>query len=235
MKSKKRTLAPELPDLSSTAQSGRGIRNTANLSKLAHRALTELILTRELPGGEVIIEGRLAETLDVSRTPLREALVRLAGEGLLVKQASRSFAVRKVSASEFFQSMKVRETLEAEATSTAAGRIPTDELMDIRREVQRLSTARRQGRAHWQTDDRLHMALANASGNAVLAEMIRELRIRTRLFEVARPFDRVRIDAEEHLAIIDAQLSGDAREARRTMLRHLRNLRKDVMEALTGR
>lgn len=212
-----------------------GARNAVNLSGIAYQRLTQMILTRQLPGGEVIIEGRLAESLAVSRTPLREALVRLEGEGLLVKQASRSFAVRKVNASEFFQSMKLREILECEAIVSAIERIPAADMLLLKEEIEHLALAREQRPEHWQADDRLHMSLASASGNAVLAEMIRGLRIRTRLFEVSRPFDRVQVDAEEHVAIIDAYLTGDPKAARKAALRHLRNLQKDVMEALSGR
>jgi DNA-binding GntR family transcriptional regulator len=71
-----------------------------NLSSLAHRAITDMIRDRRLKGGETIIEARLAETLGISRTPLREALQRLEGEGLVRKAANRSFVVRHVDLTE---------------------------------------------------------------------------------------------------------------------------------------
>ena len=64
-----------------TVEQGQGY----NLSNLAHRAVTEMIRTRRLKGGEPIVEAKLAEVLGISRTPLREALQRLEGEGLVVK------------------------------------------------------------------------------------------------------------------------------------------------------
>jgi DNA-binding GntR family transcriptional regulator len=206
----------------------------SSLADVAHRRLTDLILTRQLLSGEAIVEDRLAETLHISRTPLREALVRLAGEGLLVKQASRSFSVRKVSASEFFQSMKVRAILETEAITLAIDRVDLMALEQLRRDVERLSTEACQAIEHWEVDDRLHMLFADASGNAVLADTIRNLRIKTRLFEVIKPFDRITADAQEHAAIIDAYSSGEAKAARRALQRHLRNLQGDVMAILSG-
>ncbi len=209
-------------------------RLAANLSEFAYRTVYDLILSRKLVGGEVIIEGRLAMALNISRTPLREALGRLEGEGLLVKQASRSFIVRKVSASEFFQSMKTREILEAEAIQLALGKVDPVALAELRAEVVHLSNIPVQGKEHWQADDRLHQLFADASGNLVIAKMIRDLRITTRLFEVSRPFDRVRVDGEEHLALVDAYQSGDPRQARKASQRHLRNLQRDVLEILSG-
>jgi DNA-binding GntR family transcriptional regulator len=59
--------------------------SSSNLTDRAYAIVRRLILHRELSGGEVLVEGRLAERLQMSRTPLREALLRLEGEGLLVR------------------------------------------------------------------------------------------------------------------------------------------------------
>ena len=77
-----------------------------NLSTQAYNAVSEMIRRRRLRGGEVIVEARLAEVLEISRTPLREALQRLEGEGLVIKGAGRSFVVRHVDLGEYLQSLK---------------------------------------------------------------------------------------------------------------------------------
>ena len=74
-----------------------------NLSNQAHQAISEMIQRRRLRGGEVIVESRLAEVLNISRTPLREALQRLEGEGLVIKGTGRSFMVRHVDLREYLQ------------------------------------------------------------------------------------------------------------------------------------
>jgi len=91
-----------------------------SLADRAHDRLTRDILTRRLAGGETLVEGRLAETMGVSRTPMREALSRLEGEGLLVRQGSGGFAVRQVSVREFFHALRVRMMLEPDAAAAAA-------------------------------------------------------------------------------------------------------------------
>jgi len=112
-----------------------------NLSNQAHRAISEMIQRRRLRGGEVIVEARLAEVLNISRTPLREALQRLEGEGLVIKGTRRSFMVRHVDLREYLQSLKVREILEPEAATLAIGRIPRSQLAEARQEIVELRAA----------------------------------------------------------------------------------------------
>jgi DNA-binding GntR family transcriptional regulator len=196
-----------------------------NLSNLAYKSLSELIRTRRLRGGVPIIEAKLAESLGLSRTPLREALQRLEGEGLVVKTANRSFMVRAVDLAEYLQSLKVREVLEAEAAVLALGRVPAGRISAARREIAELMAATSyHTEAHWRSDDRVHTLYAEACGNAVLGQTIGALRVTTRLFEIARLADRLGPDSREHLAILDAIEAGDARRTRRAVEAHLRSL-----------
>ena len=209
-------------------------RPRASLSEFAYRTIYDQILDRRQQGGDVIVEGKLDDSLNISRTPLREALGRLEGEGLLVKSVSRSFTVRSVSAREFFESLKVRELLESEAAELSVGRIPMQDLAGLRRQVIEAGQVPIQGREHWLADNRLHTTIAVASGNAVLAALVRGLRITTQRFEIMRPLARVSADRSEHLAILDGLVAEDGRQARRAMRQHLRNLRADVMLLLSG-
>ncbi len=211
-----------------TARSG-GI----NLSNLAYNAVSEMIRHRRLHGGEVIVEQRLAETLGISRTPLREALQRLEGEGLVVKGAGRSFLVRHVDLKEYLQSLKVREILEPEAAALAAGRSPPAELARVRAEIDTLRTAvPYHTDAHWRSDDNLHELFARNCGNQVLAGMIRTLRVTTRLFEIANLADRLEADSAEHLQIVEALGRDDAKAARRAVTHHLRSLNKHTLDTI---
>ena len=200
-----------------------------NLANQAYAELSRLILERQLPGGSAVVEQRLSDQLGITRTPMREAMLRLAAERMLVKQGSRSFMVRQISASEYFQSMKVRELLECEAIRLAIGKIDEADIQRLRRDIMRLGEEPSQLGAHWQVDDRLHLMFPDASGNAVLSRLVREVRISTRLFEIAGPFQRVRDDAEEHLAILGAFSRGDGDTAAAVMLQHIRNLVADAL------
>lgn len=203
------------------------------LGELAYQALRRMILDKALRSGGPVVEGRLAEELNISRTPMREALVRLEGEGLLSRAGARSYSVRFVSAQEYFQAMKVREVLEAEAIGLAIGRIDKKQVQQLIKKIKSLSPGQ-QEQAHWQVDDQVHTLLAGAGGNAVLARMIDVVRTNSRLFELSTPFNRIEEDRAEHLAIMEAYLADDAEAARTAMRQHLQNLRQFVLDRLSG-
>jgi DNA-binding GntR family transcriptional regulator len=209
-------------------------RTGASLSDQAYRKVMDMIVNRRLTGGEILIESRLAGTLELTRTPLREALVRLEGEGLLVKQTNRSFSVRNVGVAEFFQSLKVRQYLEAKAAALAVGKVTARDVAALERRVNRLAKAKSHTPEHWKIDDDLHNFLAEASGNAVLAQTIRRLRITTQLFEIGRPFHRLQADAKEHLAILQAVKGGKAAAAQKTVFDHLKMIEKDVLQIVSS-
>ncbi|ETN83298.1 transcriptional regulator, GntR family [Necator americanus] len=188
------------------------------LGELAYQTLRRMILDKALRSGGAVVEGRLAEELNISRTPMREALLRLEGEGLLVRAGARSYSVRFVSVQEYFQAMKVREMLEVEAVGLAVGKIEKKH--------------GQQEQAHWQVDDQIHTLMARAGGNDVLARTIDIVRTNSRLFELATPFNRIEEDRVEHLAILEACLAEDVELARNAMRTHLQNLRRFVIERL---
>ena len=204
-----------------------------NLTDRAHDVVRRLILQRELSGGEVLIEGRLAERLQMSRTPLREALLRLEGEGLLVRANARSYAVRRITASHYFQCLQVRERLESQAVALAIGRVPPKDIDALRSAIVSLEPDR-QGTGHWQADDQIHGLFARASGNEMLAETIAHLRVLCRLFEVVDPFNRIEEDRVEHLAILDAYMAGDPKAAEDAVVAHLRNLARYTLSRLSN-
>ena len=204
-----------------------------NRSGQAYAAVKDMIRQRELRGGEVIVEARIAQALDVSRTPLREALQRLEGEGLVVKTANYSFLVRKVDLAEYLNSLNVRALLEVEATGLAIDRIPLEKIEFARREIDDLMKASSFDReAHWRSDNTVHGLVADACGNPVLAQMIRTLRVTTNLFEIEAVADRIEPDSTEHLVLLDALESRDAARAKRAMRHHINSLKTSATRGM---
>ncbi|WP_092584974.1 GntR family transcriptional regulator [Rhizobium mongolense] len=196
-----------------------------NLASLTYKAVSDMIRHRRLKGGQVIVEARLAEALGISRTPLREALQRLEGEGLVRKGDGRNYTVRQVDIGEYLQSLRLRLLIEPEAAVLAISNIPRRQLIAVRREIHDLLDATAYHTdSHWISDDNLHNMIIDHCGNAVMAKVLRELRATTRLFEIDRLKDRLKPDSTEHLVIIEALERGDPEETRAAVALHIQSL-----------
>jgi len=196
------------------------------LSDRVHGAVSGLIKSQQLHGGDIIVEMRLAEMLGVSRTPLREALQKLEGEGLVVRKG-RAFVIRSVGLSEYLQSLKVRELLEGEAAAGSAGRVPAQQIALVQANIAALLELKEYSlERHFQSDDEVHGLVCDYCGNPVMGRMIHALRTVTRLYETANLADRLVPDSTEHLAIVEAIERGDARAARQAARAHIRSLYK---------
>lgn len=196
-----------------------------SLPEQAMQRITEFVRNKTLAGGEAIVEQKLAMQLGISRTPLREALQRLEGVGMLEKDSGRSYRVRRVYMEEYLQSLKVRALLEPQAAADAIGRIPAQDLADVRAALDTLQpgvTSER--KSHWDFDDQMHRLYTRNCGNQVLYAIIERLRVTTRLFEIADLGARFEADMIEHRAILDALDAGSAADARKAVRTHLRSL-----------
>ena len=204
-----------------------------SLGRKAYGAIRAMIMERRLPGGDILSEEKLAAELEISRTPVREALLLLQNAGLIQKEMNQPFRVRLVSNREYFQSMRLRELLEGEAIATAVAAISPAALGRVEQAMLALKDDPDvPAEVHWAADEQLHEMIAEASGNDVMAAMIASLRITTRLYELSGLPSRFRPDTEEHIAIIEALRTGDADRARASMQAHIRSLTNDVLAAM---
>ena len=203
--------------------------HVVNLGELAYQKIRQLILERELPSGAAVIEGRLAKQLNISRTPMREALVRLEGEDLLVRSGARSYSVRTVTIAEHLQAMQVREWLECKAVELAINKIRQKDIESIRKQIDALKNTNHQEPIHWQVDDALHMLCPRASGNIVLVKLIAQARVSNRLFELTDLDGRVDDDRIEHLSIIEALEEKNANAAKKALVKHFTNMKNYVI------
>lgn len=207
------------------------VRSTS-LAEQAYERLRTLILDRRISAGSPLQEARLAEDLGISRTPMREALVRLAGEGLLVRRDARSYAVRALGTKEYFDCMRAREVIEGEAIALATPKITAEALDRLEAAMQSLSSGEHGETDHWHFDNEFHQTIAAASGNVVFPRLIEELRVNARLFRLHSPLHRQREIHDEHGQILEALRTRDPSKAREAMRNHLRNLQEDVRRAI---
>ena len=203
------------------------------LSVMAYTALLDMILRGAIVAGEAVTERQIAGRLGISRTPVREAVRRMEGEGTLERQRGGALVVRPYSLEEFLHALAVRRLLEGEAARLAAGRLAPEVLAAARARTDRL----RSGGMSETTreDDRdFHAAIAEASGNPVLATAISDLRRRTAMFRLGRLPERVDQVCDEHLAILDALARGDGDAARAAVHAHLDNVRGHLLQRLAN-
>jgi DNA-binding GntR family transcriptional regulator len=206
-----------------------------NLTDKVYEQLTDLLIRGELRPGDVITERRMAEQLNASRTPIREALGRLEAEGLVFKQPSRGVTVSPFSTEAFVDILNIRQLLEAEAARLAAGKISKGRIAEIRAALTGLANASAPTLEEiWEVDDLLHGEIADAAGNPLMASLIRDLRRRTHVFNAYRNMMSHRFAAEEDNTLLDALESGDSEKARAAMSSHIEAVKLAIIERLTG-
>ncbi len=206
-----------------------------NLTEQVYDQLIEILIRGELRPGDVIVERRMAERLNASRTPIREALGRLEAEGLVYKQPGRGVTVSPFSTEAFVELLHVRQLLESDAARLAAGRIPPARVEEIRAALQELGQKPTPTLSEiWEVDDMLHGEIADAAGNALLAGMIRDLRRRTHVFNAYRNPSKYKFGVEENAALLDAISSGDQEKARSAMANHIESVKLAIIDRLAG-
>jgi DNA-binding GntR family transcriptional regulator len=203
-----------------------------NLRAQVTARLVTGIFAARLRSGQRLIVQHLAKTYEVSPTPVREALVELASLGLVDLLPNRGAMVRPFGPAEVREISQIRRLLETEATRSACGRIPPDELAALDSELKRLEVLPRDqswDRDARAADTRLHGLIAEYSGNFRLAVEIgrylvlfRALRDVCHLRDAGTNYSRAD-DVPEHLAIIRPLLLSDAEGAARAMDAHIRS------------
>jgi DNA-binding GntR family transcriptional regulator len=227
------TPAPRTPYRTSETAAPRSKPEEASVTERTYDALLDLVLSGELSPGDVLEERKLATALAVSRTPLRNAVSRLLGEGILARLSNGITVVRETGAAEFLELLHVRRLLEGEAAALAAGRVPDAALVEMRRRIRRIiKAAQARKEEHWTLDDDLHDLVGECSGNRVLADTIASIRRRVRLCNIERIPGRLIPACEEHLAIIDALASSSGEAARTAMQAHLDMVRQNFLRRL---
>jgi DNA-binding GntR family transcriptional regulator len=196
-----------------------------NLAALAYREIARLIEKKELRAGEIVVEQNLAAYLGISRTPVRQALQRLELEGLLVKSNTKSFFVRKVDLKEYLQSLKAREIIESAAASMCVELAPAERILAAKETLQRLKKSNHYDQEeHWASDKEVHDIVADFCGNQVVGNIVKSLRVTTKLFEVERLAERLEPDTRQHEVVLDKIGDRDAAGARKAMADHIKSL-----------
>lgn len=186
------------------------------------------ILAGRLPPGQELSENDIAQRLGVSRTPVREAFVRLAGEGLLAVRPQVGTSVAPIDVDAVADSQFLRETIECRTVGLAAARVTEDDARELRRQLreQERVAARGEHTGFVELDDVLHQRLLAIAGrprvwNAVEAAKAQLDRVRHLSLEDPRWLATI---VAQHEEIVRHVIAHDAPRATRAMARHLRTV-----------
>ncbi|MBQ0885435.1 GntR family transcriptional regulator [Streptomyces sp. RM72] len=211
-------------------------------SDYAYAELRGQILSGTLPAGTRLAQYDLAESLNMSITPLREAIRRLSSEGLVTVETHRDVRVSTMSSDEARQLFEVRLSLDPTATELAARRRTDEDIAVMRSAVARLLPVTRLWGEEALTAHRaFHQALYRASHNDVLIRLLDDLWDKSdryrRLGLELPPGDEPRTrDLQEHHQLVDLIEDGRAAEAAQLMRDHItHSLTANAISALEDR
>lgn len=205
---------------------------TESLADKAYHAIRELIVSLELAPGAVIDERALIERLEIGRTPVREALRRLAQERLVEVYPRRGMFVTGVDVRELARLSEVRAVLEPEAARLAAERATDADRAELEALLEELETDG--PHALIDLDERIHRAVYRAAHNDLLEATLEQyyaLALRIWAMALDRA-DELKDAVQEHRALLEAIRDGEAERAAETMRSHVQNFEQAMHRVL---
>ena len=183
------------------------------------------LFTGELMPGSTFSVPALAEQFGVSATPVREAVLDLVQQGLVVAVPSKGFLVIDPSAEWIAQSVEIRRLLEVPTTCRIAESVTVEQLVRLRRMAKQIHTHARKGdlRGFVEVDYAFHQELTGLCGNPMLTELVEDLRSRARIHTIPYIADLgilVKV-AKEHSQLLDAMEARDLPEVVRITELHM--------------
>ncbi|MFD7644327.1 GntR family transcriptional regulator [Kitasatospora sp. NPDC059795] len=196
--------------------------------QVAH-ALRAALISGELRPGVVYSAPALAADFGVSATPVREAMLDLAREGLVEAVRNKGFRVTELSERDLDEYTEIRALIEVPTVGRVAGVATAEQLEALRPQAEAIVAAARKHDliGYLEADRQFHLDLLALAGNTRLVETVGDLRKRSRLYGLNRLDQRGELvsSAEEHFELLDVLLTGDAKAAEECMTRHLSHVR----------
>jgi DNA-binding GntR family transcriptional regulator len=194
-------------------------------------ALRAALVSGELRPGQTYSAPTLAAKFGVSATPVREAMLALAKEGLVVTAPNKGFRLRELSTRELHDNTEIRRYLEIPGTVAAVDHATPQRIKRLRALAQRIIDAgtNRDFIAFVDNDRQFHLDLLGWGGNRELVSMVGSLRDRARLYGLDRLAEsgELSIWAQEHVELTDLIESGDRAGLAALMEKHIAHVRGD--------
>jgi len=201
----------------------------SNLRTRAWAAIRASIITGELQPGEIYPVSYFATRLGVSATPVREALLDLAGEGLMQIMPNKGFRILELSEHDLDEIFHLRLLLEVPSVAEVAGRLSAEQIQHCKTLAGKIEESATVGDLpeFLKLDRAFHCALIEPLGNERLLTMINRLRDQARLRALPSlaQSDQLVASSQEHSQMLDAVARGDTEAVRTLITRHLEHTR----------
>ncbi len=211
-------------------------RKYKNLGEFAYHQIKSEILTGQYAPGSVISELKISERLEVSRTPVKNALYKLAMDGLVEVIPNKGYVIREYTIKEIIEITQAREVIEGLAARLACERLKEADLEYVRSLFPDLNAPFQPQKTEElrQNGAKLHEMLIEKSGNSVVADLLNRFAnqsAQTGLM-ASRLSERNQEAYYEHLRLVQALLDQDAAAAESVMREHLSNQRLALLKGL---
>lgn len=207
-------------------------------SEAAYLRIRDRIVSLDMPPGSVVQEARLRQELEIGRTPIREALQRLALENLVKSIPHRGTFVTDVNITDLARITEVRVVLESHAARLAAERLLASDRAGIRELLEVLESGGvTDQRELMRLDQRIHRRIYRAARNSFLESTLETyLNLSLRLWYLVLDHEvRLRQAVVEHVELLRAVLAGDGSRAEDRMRRHVTGFEREIRKALVER
>jgi len=197
------------------------------LSQKVYQVIKKEIVYGMLEPGTKLSENKLAQDMQVSRTPIREAIRKLTAQGLIKTSPNKKMTVSEFSLIDMKEVLQVRGALEGLAAGVTAFKINKEEINDLEKNVEKMNQCLRKKNlsAYCELDDQFHDIILNVCGNKWIIKMRNNLSnfiYRYRFKSLSVP-GRLNQSLEEHQAIMGALKNHNSEEANRLSKLHMEN------------
>lgn len=205
------------------------VKKNVSLRETVAQALRAAVISGEMKPGEVYSAPTLGKRFGVSPTPVREAMLDLVKEGLVVSLPNKGFRVTEVSDADLDEITALRLLIEPPTVAAVTPLIDAAGLERLRGMAAAIVDFAGDGDliAYTEADRAFHIAILEYSGNKRLVSLISELRAHTRLLGLAplAASGKLREMSVEHVDLVDLMAAGQADEAQALMTRHIGHVR----------
>jgi len=211
------------------------MQNGQNLKKTAYDFIVQSIVSGPLKAGRIVDIDSVAEKLNISRTPVKEALIELQGEGLICRQG-RYYTVFLMSENDIISLYETREVLEAQAARFAAIRATNDDLREMGNLIVTITDMSKRRKKDSvllsELNGDFHSLVARASKNEYLERYSKEIRLKLKVVRASlyASLDRVEMEVIEHTEIYHAIARHDPEASWNIMMQHQNNVLRYIKE-----